>query len=370
VRELRLWDRVFLFCGGLICLLWPLSDLTDMLRHYAAWLRETYWTREAALAMLLILGCGFGFYCTGLLLAHANALYLSVQPLSQQARRRMAAFAAFTGSLCTASAAAVGAVMICKIILQPDALIWGLATGSVFVLGAGFGLTARLRLVKEAQDEMRTSKSPRSFTMPLLPGFRRIDRANPAWLGSWAIGLAAGRLPLTAGRLLGFSIITLGAALLSVAGLGRHQAGPAAAGAVFSGFAAFMLVVRCQPLDSPVLRSAPIGFMKTWLGVLRLPALLSVAFFVIPAGAAIAAEPSSWAMPASGCFGLFVLDGIYAIFAAFFLSSPLLAAISFFAVVFCACYEWVIYHAVVYACFAGLLMLMWTRIRRSFYHGG
>jgi len=369
LRELGLADRVFFLCGGILCLLWPLNDLTDLLRQHGAWLRNSHWVWELALGMFLLLGFGVGRFSAGWAIAHANASYLRVQPLSEQARRRMAGFASLIGSLWSAPAAFVSLAMVCEVIHQPDALLWGCGAASAYLVGAGFGLATRLRAVWQVSDAVHARQAMRLFQVPFIPGFRLIDRASPAWLSSWSIGLVAGRLPLTVGRLLGFSIILLGAALPSVASLGSHQGGPAAAAAVLSGFAAFMLLVRSHPLGSPVLRSAPIGFMKAWFGVLRLPLVLSFAFFVVPAGAAFAAEPSSWAMPASGCFGLFVLDGVYAVFAAFFLASPLLAAISFFVVVLYACYEWVTYHAVVYAGFAGLLLLMWTRIRRSFYRG-
>ncbi|MBZ9962148.1 MULTISPECIES: hypothetical protein [unclassified Mesorhizobium] len=78
------------------------------------------------------------------------------------------------------------------------------------------------------------------------------------------------------------------------------------------GLLIFMLSARFHPLGSPVLRTAPLGFTRAWLRLTRLPLQLSVAYFLLPAGAALAAEPSAWAMPLASGFWLLALNGAIA----------------------------------------------------------
>ena len=346
-----------------------MSDFDDYLREREAWFCRTHWVWAAGLAVFAFAGAGLALFGGRLALAHADAPYLKVQPVSKLARRRMAGFAVAICSLGLAAAAAAISAAICEIIHKPKPAAWGLLAALAYMLGASAGLAVRLFTYRETAANDQATESRRVCGLNLPAWLARMDRARPAWISSWSIGLAGRRLPLSFGRVLAFLVIILAAVMAGASSLADHHAAQAAAGAVLTGFAAFMLVVRCQNLDSPVLRTAPIGFLQAWFGMLRLPLLLSGFFFVIPAAAAIAAEPSAWAMNVSGGAGLLVLDGAYAIFAGFFLMSPLLAAISFFAVVFYASYKWVTYHEVVYACFAGLLVLMFYRIRRSFYDG-
>ncbi len=63
------------------------------------------------------------------------------------------------------------------------------------------------------------------------------------------------------------------------------------------------------------------------------------------------------------------LDGSYAVFAAYFSASPLLAAISFAAILSYAVYKWPLYHDVVPACLAALLIWLWRRAAGRFSDG-
>ena len=153
------------------------------------------------------------------------------------------------------------------------------------------------------------------------------------------------------------------------ASLAQHHAAPAALTAVSGGLLAFMLSLRCFPLASPVLRTAPLGFTHAWLRLLRLPAVLSVLFFALPSGAALAAEPGSWPAVAGGGFELLVLNTAYAIFAAYFATAPLSAAISFIVAVVYAAYEWLEYGQSILLAFAALIALLWHRARWRYYHG-
>jgi hypothetical protein len=369
LRETTVYTKLFFVYSGILCLLWPMSDLRDLLHITAVLLCATQWLWPAALAIFFITGTCFGLYSAGLALAHVDSRYLRVQPISEQAGRRMAIVAAIAGSLLTAPAAAIVLTTICETINKSAPFAWGFGAALAHICGAGLGILARLTNRFEIHSDRASPAPGQMFHIPLPTQVQQVDRAYPTWLSSWAIGLEAGRLPFSWSRMTAISLLGLAAILPCVASLADHQSGPALAGAVVAGLCAFMLVVRCEPLLSPVLTTAPIGFMQAWLAMLRLPLLVSAVFFVIPAGAAVAAQPSAWAMNISAALGLLVLDGAYAVFAAFFLLAPLLAASSFFAAVCYASYKWMTYHAVVYACFAGLLVLMGYRVRRSFYNG-
>ncbi|MEK8121669.1 hypothetical protein WOB59_00690 [Methylocystis sp. IM4] len=196
-----------------------------------------------------------------------------------------------------------------------------------------------------------------------------MDKMNPAWAGSWAWNLTDGRLWFTVWNVGLAILLSLGALISMAASLAQHWALPAAVTGVLGGLLIFMASLRCQPLGSPVFRSAPIRFVRVWLSMLRLPAALSALFFVFPAGAAIAAEPSAWTLPVGGGVGLLMLNTAYAIFAGYFISAPAVAALTFVAALAYAEYETLEYGRTLLLSFIALLAWLWFRARRRFYHG-
>ncbi|RUU84778.1 hypothetical protein EOD03_11240, partial [Mesorhizobium sp. M7A.T.Ca.TU.009.01.1.2] len=144
---------------------------------------------------------------------------------------------------------------------------------------------------------------------------------------------------------------------------------PAAMAALTGGLAVFMLSARFHPLGSPVLRTAPLGFARAWLRLVRLPLQLSVAFFLLPAGAAMAAEPSAWAMPLASGFWLLALNGAYAVFAAYFMTAPFVAALSFLSAIAYTSYESLEYGRTVLIGFAALVLFLWHRAQQRYRHG-
>jgi hypothetical protein len=244
---------------------------------------------------------------------------------------------------------------------------WGAGAAAFFSLGFGSGLVSSLLIgFRDDANVILPQGRWKSFRLPWLG---RVVRAGPAWLGSWALNLPAGRVRLT-WRLLAVSFALGFAAYLSAgACLARHQAAPAAIGGALGGFAVFMLSLRCHPLGSPVLRTAPLSFTRAWLRLLRLPLLLSALFFALPASVALAAEPSAWIAPAAGALWLAALSGTYAVLAAYFLRTPLVAALSFFAAIAYAIYEYGEFGSTVFVGLAALVLLLWQRARRRFYRG-
>jgi hypothetical protein len=89
----------------------------------------------------------------------------------------------------------------------------------------------------------------------------------------------------------------------------------------------------------------------------------------LPASFAVAAEPAAWTMPVGSGLGLLILNGTYAVFAAYFVSTPFVAALSFAVALAYAGYESLEYGRTVLIGLAALVLFLWYRARQRFYHG-
>ncbi len=366
-RSMRLYDRVFFLVAGGFWFAYSFGNLLLTLRQNSVEILAAAWIWLLALpAGLISVGFFVGMVTAGLCVSRAFATFLLALPLSMNSRRRMVMKATLfiSGGL----ALAVGLVLwlCCDIVRKPDAAISGVGGTMLFFIGSVSGLLVRIRNI--GPDHLIQSSKSHEKTFH-IPGLERLDSATPAWIGSWACRLPAGRLRVTRFSILSLSILGLMGILSSGASLAQHAAAPAVIDAVVSGLGVFMLSVRCQPLGSPVLRSAPLGFIRSWFGILRLPIILSAIFFAMPASVAIAAEPSLWTMPVGGGVSLLLLDAAYAIFAAYFMTAPLVAAVSFVTVLSYAGYKWFMYHDLVYFCLVIFLVWLGQQARKRFLHG-
>lgn len=368
LRSMRRRDLVWIVAGGGALLAYAIADIAVALHAASATLRQAQalWTVGLP-AALLCLGGFAGSAIARLCLSRAFAPFLKALPLSLIERRRMAAVAASALGIPLAFIVAAAVGLGCFVIAKPLAPAWGL--GAAMIFGAGFCLAVVQRL-RSARDLVRIDNAyPTCDPGGRRPSLGAFDRSTPAWLSSWAWGLPAGRVRLS-WRLAG-AIILLGLAAV-VAGsisLVRHDAVPAAMAGLTGGLLVFMLSARFHPLGSPVLRTAPLGFVRAWLRLARLPLQLSLAFFLLPAGAALAAEPSAWAMPLASGFWLLALNGAYAVFAAYFMTAPFVAALSFLSAIAYTSYESLEYGRTVLIGFAALVMFLWHRAQRRYRHG-
>ncbi|WP_245235437.1 hypothetical protein [Mesorhizobium erdmanii] len=365
---MRRRDLAWIGLGGSALFAYAVADIVVALQAGAATLRHAWplWTFGLPGALLGLGGLA-GNLLARLCLSRAFAPFLKALPLSLVQRRRMAAVAACALGIPIVVLVAATIGFGCFVIAKPLAPVWGL--GAAILFGAGFCATAVLHL-RSARDPVRIGNSELARDpgghRPLLGPF---DRAAPAWLSSWAWGLPAGRVTLS-WRLVGaamlFGLVAVVAASISLV---RHDAVPAAMVALTGGVLVFMLSARFHPLGSPVLRTAPLGFARAWLRLARLPLQLSVAYFLLPAGAALAAEPSAWAMPLASGFWLMVLNGAYAVFAAYFMTAPFVAALSFLGAIAYTSYESLEYGRTVVIGFAALVLFLWYRAQRRYRHG-
>ncbi|MBZ9683558.1 MULTISPECIES: hypothetical protein [unclassified Mesorhizobium] len=368
LRSMRRRDLAWIGLGGGALIAYAIADMVVALQAAAATLRQAQALWMLGLpGALLGLGGVTGGGIARLCLSRAFAPFLRALPLSLRERRHMAAVA--TCALCVPIAFGVAATvgLGCFVLAKPLAPVWGL--GAAILFGAGFCAAAVLR-VRSARDLVHSDTadlaSDRSGRRPLLGAF---DRSAPAWLSSWAWGLPAGHVR-PSWRLVGAAIVFGVVAALSAAiSLVHHDAVPAATAGLTGGLAVFMLSARFHPLGSPVLRTAPLGFTRAWLRLARLPLQLSVAFFLLPAGAAVAAEPSAWTTPVASGIWLLALNGAYSVFAAYFMTAPFVAAFSFLSAIAYTSYESLEYGRPVLIGFAALVLFLWHRAQRRYRHG-
>ncbi|WP_404924862.1 hypothetical protein [Mesorhizobium sp. ORM16] len=368
LRSTRRRDLAWIGLGGGALLAYAIAEIVVALQAGAAMLRQAQalWTFGLPVT-LLGLGGFAGSAIARLCLSRAFAPFLKALPLSLRERRHTATVAtcAMGIPLVVVVTATVG--LGCFVIAKPLTRVWGL--GAAMLFGAGFGVSAVLRL-RSARDLVHTDTADLAGD----PGGRRpwlgaFDRSAPAWLSSWAWAVPAGHVR-PSWRMVGAAIFFgVVAALSASISFVRHDAVPAAMAGLTGGLLVFMLSARFHPLGSPVLRTAPLGFTRAWLRLTRLPLQLSVAYFLLPAGAALAAEPSAWAMPLASGFWLLALNGAYAVFAAYFMTAPFVAVLSFLSAIAYTSYESLEYGRTVLIGFAALVLFLWHRAQRRYRHG-
>jgi hypothetical protein len=365
LRAMRRRDLAWIGLGGGGLLAYAIADIVLALNAGAARLRhdQLLWILGLPLA-LAALGAVAGNAVSGLSLERAFAPFLKALPLTPKQRRHMAGKATLAIFAPLGVLVAVLAGSACAVIGQPLPPAWGLCAAMLFGLGFGAAARWRLRLPRPLLEAAASEPAPVG-TLSL----GRLDRARPSWLSSWAWKLPAGHIrpswKLAAAGLLLAAAAILGG-WISLAG---RTAGPAAVAGLVGGVLVFMLSLRCHPLGSPALRTAPIGFNRVWLRLVRLPLQLSLAFFLLPAGAALAADPSAWAVPVTDGVWLLVLNGAYAAFGAYFLNTPIVAMLSFAAALAYAGYETLEYGRTVLIGLAALVFFLWHRARQRYRNG-
>jgi hypothetical protein len=369
LRSMRRYDLAWVILGGTAVLIYAAADIFVGLQAHSSVLRNSAWLWFAVLPAAIVLSgllAGLGLIQTALSRAHAP--FLKALPLSTEERRRMVMFATVSiGGIFTVIAGVLAA-LVCIVVGKPHALAWALSFGVSFAIGLSAAILMRTRFSPTAADEMSAGSVDTLPRRNLLLKLDRFDRRTPAWLASWAWNLRGG-IRLSWGLALASAAMGLVALIAGATSFAHHSAAPATVAGLVGGIALFMLVLRCHPLGSPVLRTAPIGFTRLWLRLLWLPLQLSVAFFLLPAGAALAAEPASWPMPIAGGLWLLILNGTYAVFAAYFMTSPWLAAFSFLSAIAYTSYESLEYGRTVLFGFAALVLFLWHRSLRRHYHG-
>lgn len=362
LRATRVSTLVQLLALGGFFLAYFVAGLAADLRRAAPALRrlDAFWLFGLPV-LACLLGAATGALIAGAAAARAEAPFLRALPLSKDSRRRAAAVAALVGTPAPAALFGLAIQAGCAVIEKPGALACAAVAFALFLAGGVAGVFARLRLAFQEGVADRPARA-REKAPPFL--LRRLDRARPAGLGRWSWGFVS--RPLVPG--LGAAFVVL-AALAAGASLVQRQGAPAVIMGAAGGLILFMLTLRCDPLASPVLRAAPLGFTRAWAALLRFPLALAAVFYAGPAAAAVLAEPRALALPIGGGFILLALCAVYAVFAAFYGRWPGLAALSFCAALLYTAYESAEYGRPVLFAFAGLVALLWAKARGKYRHG-
>lgn len=370
LRSLRRRDLVWIILGGGVVITYAAADAALALHTAAPMLRNSPWLWLVSLpAGALLLGFFAGLGAVHIALSRAYAPFMKALPVSNRERWRMAVFAAAYIGIGLAVLVAGFTVLTCVLIAKPYAFARAFVAAALFTAGFVAAMTLPLRIPSLQAVGETTMADHGSGGVRKPPTLTHFDCARPTWVGAWAWNLRAGAVK-PSWRLFGIGMAIGLAVLISAAGgLVHHQAAPGAIAGLAGGLAIFMLALRYHPLGSPVLRTAPIGFVRVWLRLLWLPLQFSAAFFLLPAGAALAAEPSSWSLLAASGVWLLMLNVAYAVFASYFMTAPLLAAFSFLSAIAYAAYESSEYGRTVVPGFLALVVWLFCRTRRRFYHG-
>jgi hypothetical protein len=368
VRGMRRGDLAWLVLGGGLLVAYGVADIVFALAGRAEMLRHArlIWTVEAP-AAAAVLGLLLGLAASRMARAKAQTPFLRPLPLSLAARRRavLLATSCFGISLAMVVAGLTGLAGL--IVAVDDPVASGLRAAAAFALSfaaAAFRTLAGMRAPADSPGPARESQ--RGFHLSAL---RCLDHATPRWLNVWAWRFPAGRILIAAPWIIACLAVSIAMVLATGASFATRQAIPAATAATLGGIAVFMLALRCHPLRSPVLRTAPIGFTRAWLRLMRLPLLLSVVFFSLPASAAVAIQPSAWPMSVGCVLMLLVLNAAYGVFAAYFAMAPFTAALSFVMAIAYAYYESIEYGRTVLLGLVGLIALLWHQARRRYRNG-
>jgi len=368
LRHMRKGDLAWLILGGGVLIAYGIADIVSALSHHAEVLRTAriVWTVETP-AAAASLGLLLGLTASRTARAKALAPFLRPLPLSLVARRRAALLATSCFGILLAAIVAGLEGLAGSIVAIDDPLASALRAAAAFA--SGFAVTTFHSLAGMRAPVLLAAPAHASRSGFHLAVLGRLDHATPRWLNAWAWRLPAGRILLATPWIVACVAVSIAMVLATGASVAARQAIPAAATATLGGIAVFMLALRCHPLRSPILRTAPVGFSRAWLRLMRLPLLLSVVFFSLPASAAVAVQPSAWPMSVGFLLMLFVLNAAYGVFAAYFATSPFTAALSFVMAVGYAYYESFEYGRTVLLGLAGLIALLWHQARRRYRHG-
>jgi len=369
VKSTSVSDLAWVVLGGSALLAYGAGNTVVALCRASETLRARQEPWIIVLLATFALGLAGGVILSKVAWSRAVAPFLKALPLSMSERRRMATVAALSIGAPFVVLAGVVISSACFLVDKPYAAAWGFGAGMTCAAGVASALFLHLFVANnEAPDDLSTPFANAAESIP-VPWLAMLDCAAPAWLGAWACGLPAGKMRLTARLFVTSFLFVLAAALAIGASLARHQAAPAAVAGMIGGLIAFMVSLRCHPLGSPVLRTTPQGFVSVWLRLLRLPLVLSAVCFVAPASAAVIAEPSAWTTPIATGLCLLISNGVYAVFAGYFLNAPLTAALGFFFAVAYAGYESLEYGGAVNVGFAALIAFLWHKSLRRYHHG-
>jgi hypothetical protein len=271
-------ETVFVAVGALLVIAFNAADAYALVVDAGPMLRGQ-WPRVviAGLAASAVLGGTIGFSLGRWASARARALWIAVLPWPDAAKKRSARSAALTHVAALGSVALALGWISSAALGQPNAFLWGAAASAAFLIPAG------VAAVIGAGDADHSDEPPDIALAPARPSWigklaAALDRSSPRWVGVWA---QTDNSPYVSAWWIGSLVICGGAAgAISIA---QWQPWPSVVMSAIGGNLAFMVGLNAQPLLSPVLRSTSIGYAEVWMALIRLPAVLSLAWFGLAA---------------------------------------------------------------------------------------
>ncbi len=355
----------FVSIGALLVIAYNVADYYVWLADAGAAMRQ-HWTRVAlgGLAVSALLGAIVGYSLGRWASSKARALWITVLPWPDEAKKRSARFAAMSVATAITPIAAFFGWIVAFAVAQPNALLSGLLTGLAFLFPAAAAAFAG------ASDAERTDEPADKglvTTRQSLIGWLAIalDRSVPRWLGLWA---QSENSAYVSAWWIGSLILCAGAAgAISVA---QWQPWPSIVTAVIGGNLAFMASVNGRPLLSPALRSTSVGYFAAWLALIRVPAVLSLAWFAMAALPAVLVSRHFGGESVGALPLLFLLDVLFCASVALVPSSRRKAAFLYVSLLVVVLYQGiqygVAYGVLAVAIVFGVVALLWSRARRRF----
>lgn len=365
IRDTSLATRLWVIVGGGLLAAYAIGIFGVGAVFRADMLRDAGWVWFGVVpGVMLLSGAGLGWFVGRLAIERAHAPFLKAQPLGIAERRSAARLAAHVLSAPLTALDGTLVLALALLVGRPAPALWWL--GATVISGIAFAAAVHLRVSRPPAPDVENHSDAGEDAIAPSTAVVLIDRRRPAWLGSWAWNLPSGRVHLTARRVFLAALLGLAGSGAVIASFVRQTASAGIVAGLLGGLGLFMLTARFHPLRSPVLRASALRFGRAWLALMRLPLALSAAFFALTAIPAYAAEPGAWEAPVAGAIGLVLLNGIYAVFAAFFATAPKLAAFAFVAALALTAYESLEYSRTVFLGLAALVVFLWFRTRRSY----
>jgi hypothetical protein len=269
----------------------------------------------AVLGVAVTAGSWLGYSLGRRAMCRARAPWITVLPWPDSAKHRSARSASLTlGAALTPIAILYGAA-ITFAVAKPFAVVSGLLTGLCFFLpSASASMVATRKTHDKFEDANITPVSTRDSWVTRLAIV--IDRAVPKWVGVWAEAANSRFVPLW-----WMGSLAIGGGTAGTFSISQWKPWPSVVVAIAGGNLAFAISLNGQPLLSPVLRSSPVGYASVWRALIRLPAILSLAWFAIAALPAIIVSAHLGGECAGAVPPLIFLDALFCAAVALNLSS-------------------------------------------------
>jgi hypothetical protein len=292
-----------------------------MVRNAAAMRAAWPIVAMSALGASGALGLIAGRWMMGSTLKLACAVWTAALPIPVAARLKSAGLAAFAVGLAEAALLGIGVSLNCGLIGVAHPVIDGLLVAIIFLWGFVASLIARGWLIwrtpladGQSRDAAVLQRLRYAGDSEALAGresgafdvLAKFDQRVPRWIGRWAMETRGA--PGASGDLM---LLLAAAPLVAVASLVQGNAAPVSIFGAVGGHAAFVFTLRSHPLASAILRTSPLKFALAWAGVMRLPLVISMAYFVPLALIGLVADPAHWPLAIACTLALLTANGMY-----------------------------------------------------------